>query len=76
MFRESNFEAPIAGDGVLRHPDGGIDFDAYRRRALRARRLAIAALIRGALSRFAGAPADRRRPQGIARRDAVRGASV
>ena len=81
MFRETNFESstsrPFAGNqGVLRHPDGSIDFDAYRRRALRARRVAIAALIRGVLSRFSGAPASRRPPQGVARRDAVRGASV
>lgn len=69
MFRESNFENPtslgVAADGVLRHPDGSINFDLYRARALRARRVAIASLMRRGLSALAvafagkGAPAAR-----------------
>lgn len=66
MFRESNFENAaslgVAGDGVLRHPDGSINFDAYRARALRARRLAIASLIRRGLAALAGAFAGKVAP--------------
>lgn len=66
MFRESNFENATslgaAGDGVLRHSDGSINFDAYRKRALRARRIAIASLIRRGLSALGGAFAGKVAP--------------
>lgn len=65
MFRETNLENPSLGgaaDGVLRHPDGSIDFDAYKRRALRARRAAIAYLVRRAFSLLAGAFAGKPTP--------------
>lgn len=54
MFRENNLDAPIArefaGQVTLRHPDGSIDFDAYRERARCARAKAIKSLIAGAWS--------------------------
>jgi hypothetical protein len=57
MFRESNFDAFTPGiavrEGALRHPDGSIDFDAYRERARCARRAAIASSIRSAFSLIA-----------------------
>ncbi len=66
MFRRTNFEnstsPAFADDGVLRHPDGSINFNAYRARALRARRVAIASLVRGALSWLAGAFAGKVAP--------------
>lgn len=66
MFRESNFENASslggAADGVLRHPDGSINFDLYRARALRARRVAIASLMRRGLSALAGAFAGKVTP--------------
>lgn len=68
MFRENNFEnltsPEFTFEGVLRHPDGSIDFDAYRARALRARRLAIASLLRRAFSCLAGAFAGEPTPAG------------
>jgi hypothetical protein len=58
MFREIG---PVAGaargkgsDSALRHPDGSINFDAYREIARRARRAAIASSISGTI-RIAGA---------------------
>lgn len=66
MFRENNFEKltspEFAFEGVMRHPDGSIDFDAYRARALHARRLAIASLLRGVFSFLAGAFAGKPTP--------------
>jgi hypothetical protein len=63
MSRKSNLDRSTprrhAGEGVLRHPDGSIDFDAYRQRALDTRRAAIAASMRGALSLIAGALAGK-----------------
>ena len=47
MFRDSDLggftSQGAAGEGALRHPDGSIDFGAYRERARRARNAAIAA---------------------------------
>lgn len=63
MFRESNWEREIAVEQrVLRHPDGSIDFDAYRQKACRARNAAIASSIRAAISRVAGVFAGRVAP--------------
>ena len=54
MFRESNSSGAVskgqAGDGVLRHPDGSINFNAYRAAARRERTAAIASSIKGAAS--------------------------
>lgn len=54
MFRESHLDgftsSAAAAKGTLRHADGSINFDAYREKARRARRAAIAASIRGAIS--------------------------
>jgi hypothetical protein len=44
MFRESN----SYGSAVMRHPDGSINFDAYRAVARRERQAAIASSIEGA----------------------------
>lgn len=58
MFRESNLDGSasrvIASEGTLRHPDGSIDFDAYRERARRARTAAIKTSVTGVLSLIAG----------------------
>ncbi|MFO1108012.1 MAG: hypothetical protein U1E61_02380 [Bradyrhizobium sp.] len=64
MFRDSDLggftSQGAAGEGALRHPDGSIDFGAYRERARRARNAAIVSSIRGLLSLvanvFAGKP--------------------
>jgi hypothetical protein len=54
MFRESNLNGSAsrvtASEGALRHPDGSINFDAYRKRARDARNAAITASMRGAVS--------------------------
>lgn len=54
MFRESNLDRSTSGqpasEGALRHPDGSINFDAYRERARRARTAAIKSSIASALS--------------------------
>jgi hypothetical protein len=50
------------GNSVLRHPDGSINFDAYRERARRARTAAITASIKGALSLLSGLFADKSVP--------------
>ena len=54
MSRESNLDRSTsrlhASEGTLRHPDGSIDFDAYRERARLARTAAIKSSITGALS--------------------------
>lgn len=49
MFRDSN----SYGSAVVRHPDGSINFDAYRAIARRERQAAIAASIQRMLSRIA-----------------------
>jgi hypothetical protein len=53
MFRESNSSDAVsraqASDG-LRHPDGSINFNAYRAAARRERTAAIASSIEGAAS--------------------------
>lgn len=53
MFREIEGAGDTArrpsNDGVLRHPDGSINFDAYRNLARRARTEAIASSITGAM---------------------------
>jgi hypothetical protein len=46
-------------NNALRHPDGSINFDAYRERARHARTAAITASIKGALSLLSGAFADK-----------------
>jgi len=54
MFRQSYLDGSssrvLATEGVLRHPDGSINFDAYRERARRARTAAIKSSITAALS--------------------------
>jgi hypothetical protein len=54
MFREGNSSGAVskgqAGDGVLRHPDGSINFNAYRAAARRERTAAIASSLEGAAS--------------------------
>jgi hypothetical protein len=54
MFRESNFDGTVSkgkgSDSVLRHPDGTINFDAYRAAGRRAREAAIVESIKGAAS--------------------------
>jgi hypothetical protein len=66
MFRESNLDVSTsratAGEGALRHPDGSINFDAYRERARQARTVAITASIGGALSLISGMFAGKPRP--------------
>jgi hypothetical protein len=52
MFRE--IEPRLRNEGVLRHPDGSINFDAYREVAHRARRAAMVSSIEGT-ARFARA---------------------
>jgi hypothetical protein len=52
MFRE--IEPKPHDEGALRHPDGSINFDAYRERARHARSAAIAASIKGALLLMSG----------------------
>ena len=51
MFRESNSNSAVsrepANQGVLRHPDGSINFNAYRAAARRAREAAIVSSIEG-----------------------------
>ena len=54
MFRETNSNGTVSNregdDGVLRHPDGSIDFGAYRAAAKRERTAAIVSSIEGAAS--------------------------
>jgi hypothetical protein len=54
MFRETNSNGTVSNregdDSVLRHPDGSIDFGAYRTAAARERRAAIVSSIEGAAS--------------------------
>jgi hypothetical protein len=53
MFRERNTNGAVSdgpGDGILRHPDGSINFDAYRAAIRREREAAIASSIQGAAS--------------------------
>jgi hypothetical protein len=49
MFRESNSNSAVSSEpanhGVLRHPDGSINFNAYRAAARRAREAAIVSSI-------------------------------
>jgi len=66
MFRESNLDVPksgeFAGYGALRHPDGSIDFNAYRKRARQARAAAIKSLLSGAWSLLANRLAGKAAP--------------
>lgn len=52
MFRETNSNGAVSSthgdDSVLRHPDGSIDFGAYRAAASRERKAAIVESIEGA----------------------------
>jgi hypothetical protein len=54
MYRESISNGTVSNwqgnDGVLRHPDGTINFDAYRAAGRRAREAAIISSIEGAVS--------------------------
>ena len=54
MFRESNLDGSASGviavEAALRHPDGTINFDAYRERARRARTEAIKSSVAEAFS--------------------------
>jgi hypothetical protein len=52
MFWE--IEPRRRNEDTLRHPDGSINFDAYRERARHARTAAITASIKGALSLVSG----------------------
>lgn len=57
MFRESYLggtRSRVLSEGVLRHLDGSIDFDAYRERAHRARREAIKSSLTAMVSLIAG----------------------
>jgi hypothetical protein len=49
-----DIEPRSLNQGALRHPDGSINFDAYRERARHARTAAISASIKGALSLMSG----------------------
>ena len=69
MFQVSTFSGQslrAAGNaGVLRHPDGSIDFDVYREIARQERNAAIVSSIRGAgltLSRIRAALAGKSEP--------------
>jgi hypothetical protein len=64
MFLEGNLdiETSCARDEALRHPDGSIDFGAYRERARVARRAAIKSAATAALSLLASAFAGRPAP--------------
>ena len=46
MFRENSLHHSVA---VMRHPDGSINFNAYRAVARRARQAAIVASVEGAV---------------------------
>ena len=73
MFRESNLDGTtlrVFGEGVLRHPDGSIDFDAYRERAHSARREAIKSSLTAMLFLIAGVFAGKTAP--AARHQATR----
>ena len=54
MFRESNLDGSASGvtaiEGALRHPDGTINFNAYREKARRARTEAIRSSVTEAFS--------------------------
>ncbi|MBI5320614.1 hypothetical protein [Bradyrhizobium sp.] len=58
MFRQGSLNGAtsrvFSGEDTLRHPDGSIDFDAYRERARRARTAAIKASGTAVLSLIAG----------------------
>jgi hypothetical protein len=60
MFRE--IEPRSRNEGALRHPDGSVNFDAYRERARYARNAAITASIKGALSLMSGVFAEKSVP--------------
>jgi hypothetical protein len=62
MFRE--IEQRPRNEDALRHPDGSINFDAYRERARHARTAAITASIKGALSLMSGLFAGKPVPAG------------
>jgi len=62
MFRE--IEPRPRNEGALRHPDGSINFDAYRERARQARTAAITASIKSALSLMSGLFAGKPVPAG------------
>ena len=54
MFRETNSNGTVStrqgDDSVLRHPDGSINFGAYRAAASRERKAAIVESVEGAAS--------------------------